>query len=98
MSFPARLDFERDEAVTYARWRVYVKYCCVELQFQPPRPVKVWPIVAKLHMDKQKAIRALDWLVAEGYLVDHGRDEAGTRQLTLAYERRRFQNATPSAA
>lgn len=97
MSFPAKMDFERDDRVTFARWRVYVKYCCTELSFTPPKPVKVWPLVQTLHLSKPTVIEALDWLVAAGYLEEHGRDEVGTRQMTLTYARR-FSTLTPSAA
>ena len=94
MSYPANVDFERDPSVTHARWKVYVRYCRRNLSFHEPRGVKVRALVALLvdergrHMKAHAVIEALNWLVREGYLIDHGRDETNTRQLSLAYERR----------
>lgn len=103
MSYPANLDFENDPAVTLARWKVYVRYCRKHLVFHEPRLVKVRALVFSLHMGYSQAIPALDWLIEQGYLVEHDGDQPRTRYarrprlLSLAYARE-FRNGSSSAA
>lgn len=103
MSYPANMDFERDPSVTLARWKVYVRYCRRNLAFHEPRGVKVRALSELLRDERGRpmhfraVIAALNWLVEQGYVRDHGRDETNTRQLSLVFERR-CPNGNESAA
>ena len=97
--FPANVEFERDPGVTYARWRVYTHLRLNVLSFIETRPVKHWALVHALRMSPNVAIDTLDWLVAEGYLLEHPRAHTrAPRSFSLVYSRANYPHDSKSAA
>ena len=90
MSYPALDDFAADPGMTPSRFRVYWYLRHGVLDFVDARAVKIWYIAQCLHMAPRHVMQALDWLVAERYLIDGGRAPGGrfgVRRLRLAYAR-----------
>lgn len=84
MSFPAREQFfaERRDPVT----RVYL-YCLKRLHLKEVREIKRIEISHVLKMHPANAKRALDELVADGFLDEHPRENPNDpRRFTLAFE------------
>lgn len=92
VSYPALEDFGRDIRVGFARWKVYMNLQPPTLNHRTPIEVKVWALAERLHMGKRHVISALNWLVAEGYLIECERGDRHVRRLMLEYEM-----ATPAA-
>lgn len=86
MSYPAYDQFGKDIGRGYAAWRVYMALQPPRLVFHQSRSVKAIALADELHMGRRHVIRALDWLVAHGYLIDNGRSSRGVRSLLLAHD------------
>lgn len=52
-----------------------------------PQEVKAWLLAERVKMRKQTVLRALDLMVARGFLLDHGRAENNVRRVSIASTR-----------
>jgi hypothetical protein len=88
MSFPAYEAIGKDIGLGFARWRVYMHLVHAPiLNHRRPVEVKVSFLATALKMSPRKVIDALEWLTAEGYLIEEAhRGERRVRALTLAWE------------
>jgi hypothetical protein len=99
VSFPAYEDFGQDIRVGFATWKVYMYLERNILNHQTAKEVKVWVVAEKRHIAKRKVILALNWLVVQGYLIEHPRAHSNsTRSFTLAYRRAPMTEDSPSKA
>lgn len=85
MSYPAYEQFGRQIGRGYAIWRVYVALQPPTLAFHAPKDIKAVWLAGELKMGRRHVIKALNWLVLNGYLIQHGKDAHGVRSLSLAY-------------
>lgn len=85
MSYPAYQDFGKHIKAGYAVWRVYMALQPPCLTFHAPKDIKAVWLARELKMGRRHVIKALNWLVEHGYVVQHGRGLHGVRSLTLAY-------------
>lgn len=83
--YPAYAAIGRDIGLGFARWKVYMALQPPALDFATPRPVKLEWVMAEARVGRKQAVDALKWLTASGYVIEHSRDERGTRSLLLAY-------------
>jgi hypothetical protein len=87
VSFPAYEHLGKNIGRGFARWRVYMHLVHQPvLNFVTPVEVKVTALAVTLEMSPRKTIEALDWLVGQGYIVQHARHGRRVRSLTLAWE------------
>ena len=87
MSTPAEFAFRRDRRFKLAGIRVY-DHLRERLDHSDARPVKLWVLCdGKIGagVDREAAIKALNDLVAFGYLIEHARGYANVRRFTLAW-------------
>lgn len=82
--FPADLEFRRDNRRNFTTTRVYDR-CKDEFDLHEIREARAWHWAMKLEMDKGDVLRAWNWLVKHGYLIEHERGEKGVRRFTLAH-------------
>lgn len=85
MSYPAYQQFGKEIRRGYSVWRVYMALQPPLLAFHVPKDVKAVWLAGELKMGRRHVIKALDWLVEHGYLIQHGRGLHGVRSLSLAY-------------
>jgi hypothetical protein len=85
MTYPAFASFGKEIRRGYAVWRVYMALQPPLLSFHKPRDVKAVWLAGELRMGRRHVIKALNELVAAGYVVEHSRDHHGVRSLMLAY-------------
>lgn len=85
MSYPAFASFGKEIRRGYAVWRVYMALQPPCLSFHKPKDVKAVWLAGELQMGRRHVIRALNELVAAGYLIEHTRDAHGVRSLSLAF-------------
>lgn len=85
MSFPALASFGKEIRRGHAVWRVYMALQPPCLNFHKPKDVKAVWLAGELRMGRRHVIRALNELIAAGYLVQHSRDAHGVRSLSIAY-------------
>lgn len=99
MSCPAYFAFGKDLRVGYSRWRVYMHLVHAPvLNHAKPVDVKISALAlaipargddtpgARRHISRRKLSDAIDWLVQNGYLLEHAKDRRGMRSLTLAWD------------
>lgn len=92
--YPAYEQFANEIGRGFSIWRVYMALRPPRLGFTEhpettPGNVKVEVLAKELRMGERKVRAALDWLTANGYLHEHGRDGRGVRSLTVAHAVRR---------
>jgi hypothetical protein len=85
LSYPAFTSFGKEIRRGYAVWRVYMALQPPRLSFHKPCDVKATGLATELQMGRRHVIKALNELVASGFLVEQGRDHHGVRSLMLAY-------------
>jgi hypothetical protein len=85
VSYPALVSFAADGGRTHARWAVYMAVQPPVLSHALPRALKLEEIchLAKVRWATASETRA--WLIAHGYLIEHGRDARGMPLVTLAW-------------
>jgi len=93
MSFPASEAFREDSRVTPTLMRVY-KFCYDHLDRWQRRECKLGWVEHELNQkakrgdertDRSNVARALRWLVAAGYLIEHNPQPGKPRWFTLAH-------------
>lgn len=85
MTYPAFTSFGKDIARGHAVWRVYMALQPPCLHFHKAKAIKATVIADELRMGRRHVIKALNELVATGYLVEHGRLARGVRSLSIAF-------------
>lgn len=101
MTFPAWFDFCRDRAM---RRQVHAHVLYAELIVRPgsfatPIAVKTEAFAYALGFDRADVSRALDLLIARGYLDEHPREgRRAPRRVTVALERRPCSQSPTTAA
>jgi hypothetical protein len=83
-SFPAAITFASDNRKTFVIQRVYDR-AQTELDMHEVREAKAWLWADALAMDKGDVLDAWNWLVANGYLLEHERGERLVRRFTLTH-------------
>ena len=83
--YPAYSAFAKDVDIGFARWRVYMALQPPVLDFMRPVDIKIGALARSIPLHRDKVRDALNWLTKAGYIVEHGRNSRGVRQLTIAY-------------
>lgn len=87
VSYPAFEAFSRVVDHRRAVRRVYQALQPPRLDFALARPVKTIGLAHELKLNPRDVRAALNRLIGDGYLIEHGRDRRGVRSLRLAYIR-----------
>jgi hypothetical protein len=85
MSYPAFTSFGKEIRRGHAVWRVYMALQPPCLSFHKPKDIKATGLATELRMGRRHVIRALNELVAAGYVIEHGRGLYGVRSLSLVF-------------
>lgn len=99
MSYPAFDAFAADHRVSRSTFRLYMFLQRECLHHAEPRSVRLWYLADRLRMGRTQVLGGLNWLVRNGYLVEHPRGAQGVRSFTLAWSLAdQSRNRTDSAA
>jgi hypothetical protein len=98
MTFPAWETFEADARIRLQHVRLF-RFARRTLDFREIRLLKQGTAAERTGLDRSDLRRALNDLVAWGYLVEHERADRQARQFTLAWSvraDRRWGNTPPT--
>lgn len=95
MTFPALAAFAADHTVRRLTFRLYMHLQREALDINQARAVKVAELAHTLRMRPASVIESLNWLVQNGYLIEHARQSRRIRTFTLAWTR---ETRIPSVA
>lgn len=98
MTFPAWDAFEADRRVRLQHLKLF-RFARRTLDFREVRMLKQGAAAEQTGLDRSDLRRALNDLVAWGYLVEHQRGDRHARQFTLAWSvrsDRRWGNTPPT--
>jgi hypothetical protein len=88
VSFPAFESLGAEIGLGQMTWRVYRHLQLEILDFETFKEVKVWFLCETLKLSKRSVCRALNWLVDQGYLLEHERAHGNSiRSFKLAYRK-----------
>ncbi len=87
MSFPAFEDFSKEIRLSRNIFRLYMHLQREVLDHREPRQCLIWKLCEQLRMRRASVIRCLNWLVRNGYIIEHNRGERRIRYCTLAWSR-----------
>jgi hypothetical protein len=85
VSYPALDSFAADHRIRRSTFRLYMHLQRSVLHHAEPREVRIWYLKDRLHMGATAIISGLNWLVLNGYLIEHGRGQRMVRSFTLAW-------------
>lgn len=87
MTFPAWRAFYRDPVIrrNHAAAQVYAALLGLgDMIMYEPRAVKAWVLAEAEGLKKETVLRALNLLVARGYVIEHARAPNNVRRFTIA--------------